>query len=560
LHRTHTTRDARGALIILVAMVVSLVIGVLGSSAGADDGTTGASTPSDTATTGSPDSGTDSLGEQVNQALGGAPDAVPDSWVVRRGYSTSVRVAANDSCPDGSCIWSKGHSVPSGWGVKVSSTGTVTFKVPAKTTPGRYVIYYKLSNGSSADPGYAVDETYLHVAVTRDSYGAKSNVIFTHPYRKGYRDKIHERIIRSINSVPTGSRIQIASWSFASKSYREALGLARKRGVIVQIVLAQRNRVKNSDYGQLRDKFGTTVTANGSWVKRCSYSCRGIKGTMHSKMFLFSQVYRSRYVTMTGSANLTDFAVTNQWNQMNILRRDKRVYDEAVRIFKQMMLDRKASPMYVSTRYPTLTSYFYPAYSTSMKNDFLMQALNNVHCTGATNVPKGRTVIKIAMYAWYQDRGKWLADRVRQLWQQGCHVQIVYAISSNPVKKVLYSPSGRGRIPMRQILLTNKEEVPIYYLHDKWVAIKGHYGSNRSAALAFQGSFNFSNLGFSSDENFQRLSRSGYYKKFESDFELLWKDRQARAPSPISQITNVERTAPASPTLGTGTYAYMEND
>ena len=113
---------------------------------------------------------------------------------------------------------------------------------------------------------------------------------------------------------------------------------------------------------------------------------------------------------------------------------------------------------------------------------------------------------------------------------------------------------------MRQIMLTNRQGTPIYYLHGKWMAITGNYAGVRNNSVSFQGSFNFSDLGFRSDENFERLSGRAVYDRFARDFTLLWKDRQARAPSPVSTISNVERTAPGDPTLGTGTYRYMESD
>jgi hypothetical protein len=165
------------------------------------------------------------------------------------------------------------------------------------------------------------------------------------------------------------------------------------------------------------------------------------------------------------------------------------------------------------------------------------------------------------MYAWYEQRGQWLAKRVRQLWNEGCQIQIVFAISSDPVKKILYSPAGRGRIPMRQILLTNKKHIPIYYLHDKWVTITGNYAGRPDNSVSFQGSFNFSDLGFSSDEQFQMIRGRAAYKRFARDFTLLWTDRQARAPSPISKIPTIEgRYSEDDLRLGTGVYRYMEAD
>jgi phosphatidylserine/phosphatidylglycerophosphate/cardiolipin synthase-like enzyme len=567
LQRSHLTRQAGGAWVLVLALVVSLLAGAVGGSARADDPTTSpsgesaptpdpsSSAPADPADDpGAPDPEGEGLVRQLLEGEGPVT-AVPEDVVWRRGIKGSVNVGGNDSCPT-ACSFSL-ISKPAGWPTPVlTSTGLMTVNVPGDTVPGIYRVYYRVADEAAPQP----EQTSVTFRVTPDSYGAPSGIAFSHPYRKGKREKIRTRILRTINSVPPGGRIQVASWSFSSKSYRQALSQAKRRGVVVQIVLAQRNRAKNSDYRRLVRAFGTTVTATGSWVKKCRYSCRGRVGTMHSKIFLFSSSYRTPYVMMTGSANLTDFAVTNQWNQMNVMSGNKPVYDEGVRVFNQMLLDRQASPMYLQTTYPSLTSYYYPTTTGRPTSDLIYKALNQVRCTGATNTPNGRTIIKIVVYAWYQDLGKLLARRVRQLWQEGCKIQIVYGISSNPVKSILYSPAGRGRIPMRQILLTNTSGSPIYYVHNKWMAIKGRYGNSRGTAIAFQGSFNFSDLGLKSDENFQALPGSNYYRAFARDFDLLWSARQARAPSPVSTITNVERTAPASPNLGTGVYRYMEND
>jgi len=526
---------------------------MLAGSAQADDASPQPGAP--TTTTAAPTDPSPRAGATA-ELLGGPLTARPDDVVWRRGLSGNVSVATNDTCP-GTCSYLV-VSKPVAWPkVTITAGGVMTVSVPADTRPGTYRIAYRLTDTTSQQ----TSDSTLTLRVTPDSYSAPNGVAFSHPYRKHYKYKVRDRILRTINSVPPGGRIRLASWSFSSKTYYKALNQASKRGVVVQIVLAQRNKASNSDYRTLRSLFGTSVSENGTWVKKCVYSCRGRVGTMHSKIFLFSSSYRTPYVIMTGSANLTDFAVSNQWNQMNTVSGNKPIYDEGVRIFQQMYLDQQASPMYVSTTFPGITSYYYPTTTERTSTDFMYQALGRVQCLGATNTSSGRTTIKIAMYAWYQDRGKWLAKRVRQLWQDGCKIQIVYAISSDPVKKILYSPSGRGRIPMRQILLANTQGTPIYYLHDKWVAIKGRYGRSRGTTVSFQGSFNFSDLGFKSDENFQALLGSSYYKMFARDFDLLWTDKQARAPSPISKIPTIEgRYSSGDLRLGTGVYRYMDAD
>jgi hypothetical protein len=570
LLRTHKTRPVGGALVLLLALVLSLCVGVLGTTAVADDTASPSADPTaqaDPSGTAASDDGPTGLAAAV---VTDNPVPVPDRLVLRRGLSGSLNVAANDTCstpPGDQCTYTLG-TVPTGWAVTLTSAGIMSVRVPARTVPRAYNLGYNVSNGTNPknlDNSPRTASSYVTVAVTPDSYTPPSGMTFTHPYRKRYRNLIRTRVVRAINSVPSGAYIQIASWSFASKTYRDALSAAKARGVRVQIVLAHRNKPSNSDYRRLVRRFGTTLNPAGSWVRKCSYSCRGTSGTMHSKIFLFSQVYRTPYVEMTGSANLTDFAVSNQWNQMNTVTGNKEVYDGALRIFTQMYLDRAVRPQYVEdtyASYPGFRAFFYPRGAVSPANDFMLKALAPVRCRGAVNAARGgRTIVKIAMYAWYQQRGQWLAKRVRQLWDQGCQVQIVFAISSNPVKKILYSPSGRGRIPMRQILLTNRRHVPIYYLHDKWVAITGNYAGNPANSVSLQGSFNFSDLGFSSDEQFQMIPGRAVYNRFARDFGLLWKDRQARAPSPVSKIPTIEgRYSQNDLRLGRGKYRYMDAD
>jgi hypothetical protein len=566
LLRTRTTRPVGGASVLLVSLVLCLVAGLFGASAQADDAPAAEPSESSESTQGSGQPSGDPTGqEQKSQSgvsslvagLGPEPDVQNDSIVMVLGLTDSLDVSWNDNgCRMKGCSYGPG-AIPGGWGMSITSTGTMTIWVPRGTVPGFYQVGYTATELGGPQ---TVNQGAVIVRVTPDSYNPPAGPIFSHPYRKGYRYIIRDHILRTINSTPPGAYIQAASWSFSSKTYRKALKAARNRGVKVQLVLAQRNKPDNSDYGRLVRTFGTSVTADGTWVKKCWHSCRGVSGTMHSKMFMFSEVYRTPYVMISGSANLTDFAVTNQWNQMNTVTGDQAVYQEAVNVFTQMYQDVPAP--YIETHFPNLTSYYYPRGRVSVANDFMMQALAPVQCKGAVNAGKnGRTIVRIAMYAWYQSRGKWLAKRVRQLWQQGCQVQIVYAISSNPVKSILYSPDGRGRIPMRQILLTNTEGTPIYYLHDKWVAITGNYAGVRNNSVSFHGSFNFSDLGFGSDEQFQMLPGRAAYDRFARDFRLLWKDKQARAPSPISKIPTIEgRYSENDLRLGTGVYRYMDAD
>ncbi|MBO9521037.1 MAG: hypothetical protein J7518_05820 [Nocardioidaceae bacterium] len=558
--------------------MASLLVGAFGAARAADPtpsptpspapsgtpATTSSQTPSpEPSPTSSP---TATPSGQARLGLGPETVAADDYGQLARGKAVSVDVLRNDTCenktpcPRATLAAFVLTSVPAGWTATITpGTGVVTVRVPASATPGvRYVGYgIRDSKGTGANARLAVRV----VIPPKDSYNPVQGTYFSHPFRKAYKYRIRDVILRTINSVPYGGQIRIASWSFSSYAYRTALFAAKQRGVSVQIVLSNRNTPAVSDWNALRRMFGTTNVISrdkGSWVYKCVYSCRGVSGTMHSKIFMFSRSATTPWVVMTGSANLTDFAVTSQWNQMSVVTRNQAVWNDTLNVFYQLRADRPASPQYVEKTYPDRKLLFYPRGAPVPENDFLVTQLRGVKCTGAATA-NGRTQIRIAMYAWYQNRGRWLANRVRTLWNQGCDIRIVYGIMGNGIKNQLYSPTGRGRIPMRQILLTNKEEEPIYYIHDKWVAIYGNVWGKANATTVLQGSFNFSDLGFRSDENFEQRWGLGLYRGYIRDFGILWTEPQARAPSPTSVITNVDRST-GSPTLGRGAYTYMSTD
>ncbi len=562
---SHVSRGTRGIASLLTILSLSLVLGALGATASAAEPTPSPDTGEAGATTDDP--GPEDLLTGLAEAALPAPRAANDSAVIAAGTTLDLNVLANDVCAPGiappcqrSHLSAMTYTVPKGWGITALPDGRLRVSLPnrAKGTVG---FSYTITDKQVTPLSSRAVVTVKVVKAPPKYFNPPAGTLFSHPFRKGYRNVIRKQILKTIKSVPYGGQIRIASWSFSSKAYRQALNQARKRGVSVQIVLAGRNTKKTSDWGHLVKAFGKK-RSRSSWVMRCKLSCRGTKGTQHSKMFLFSQAANTRWIAMTGSANLTDFASTGQWNQMTTMVNDPTFYNQALGIWAEMTRDRKANPMYRVYEAPGNNAmYYYPRGGVDPKNDFLMETLNKIKCTGASGAgTNGRTVIRIVNYAWYEDRGRWLARKVRSMWNAGCDISIVYGIMGNTVKDMLYSPKGRGRIPMRQILLTNRAGDPIYYVHDKWVAVSGYYGKDRGASFAMQGSFNISNLGLSSDETFQRLWGRGQYKRFLKDFKLLWKDRQARAPSPTSMISNVERTGPGEPRLGRGTYAYMSND
>lgn len=484
--------------------------------------------------------------------------AVADATTIESYSNRYISVLANDSC-DGatpcqrSALTSMTVDPPAGWGASVeASTGRLRVGVPSGTPVGYYPVHYTITDSTSSST------TYLRVRVvlppTPDHYTPYSGPRFSHAFQRRSSNRIRSHVIRTINSVPRGGQIRVLTWSFNSGAYSDALKAAKRRGVSVQVILASGNNDYTRSYPGLFKVLGgqryRKDTLRGSWIYRCYRSCRGRGGTMHSKVFLFSQVYNTRFVTMSGSGNFTDFAAKGQWNQLYTNSNDKAIYDATMRVFQQMKYDRPASPRQLTIQFPRTTYFYTPLAGIGPQYDFIYRALERVSCKGAST-NDGRTKIRISMYVWRDQRGDWMARQVRRLWNEGCDVRIIYAIMGNRNKAILYSPGGRGRIPMRQTLQVDEEHRPVWYLHQKYIVVGGKIGTDTSDFQVYQGSFNFSDLGMRSDENMQRVEGYNNYKKFVTDFNEIWVQRETRAPNPNSYVLQEQR-------LGTGRYQFME--
>lgn len=538
---------ARFVLCLISVLSACLILGANGSIAGAADDP---ATPTPEATT------------ETSEAFGTI--AANDDTGTQRSYSTKYfKVLANDKCSNVTpCTNSlmtapmQITSAPVGWVTSISPSGLIRVVAPANIVAGNRTIRYSITDASGT--AEATLTVRVYISPTPDRYNPPQGSKFSHAFQKGSSYRIRNHLVRTINSVPSGSQIRILSWSFASKNLREALVAAKRRGVSVQIIMSLPEDPSLSDYGKLKKLFGgdrwKKNSLRGSWVYACNRSCRGVGGTMHAKVFMFSQAASTRWLVMSGSGNMTDYAAQMQWNQLYTTI-NKPLYDKMQGIFYQAKRDVPVSPRLATFTFPTTTFWMTPLNGNTSKSDFIYKALENVRCTGAAT-KTGRTKIRIAMYVWRDDRGDWMARRIRQLWNQGCDIKVIYAIMGNRNKAILYNPAGRGRIPLRQTIQVDEEHRPVWYLHQKYIAIAGRIGASTKAFEVYQGSFNFSDLGMHSDENMQKVYGYGYWLPYEVDFNQVWKQRETRAPNPNSYVLQVERIG----TRQAGRYQFMERD
>jgi hypothetical protein len=350
------------------------------------------------------------------------------------------------------------------------------------------------------------------------------------------RYRIRRKIRAAIKASPPGSTIRLTTFTFIDETMAKALVSAYKRGVSVQVLVNEKNSGVSSPFRSLkrglkqkRRRTAPPAVAR-SFVRTCRGACRGAHGNLHSKLYLFSQVGNARWVSMISSANLTDFAAQGQWNHLDVLVGEAE-YNQLITVFDQMKRDRKEPAIQFGTA--KMQAWVFPRMGTNAHNDPIVQQLDGITCRAPS--PAGvagagaRTQIRIAMYAWFDQRGDYLAKTVRKKWKQGCSVKIIYAIMNGTSTRVLRDPSGRGAIPMRRSVTLDGSGAIVDYNHSKYVAVNGLY-AHQAAKLVWTGSMNFTQLGVRSDDIVVRLAGDRVYNAYRTNFSRVWHSPSSRKP------------------------------
>lgn len=347
-----------------------------------------------------------------------------------------------------------------------------------------------------------------------------NGVLLSDPTIGGRKRVILDRIIASVNATRKGEYIRTAVWNYDDKRTTDALLAAHRRGVHVQIVVA--NSVRNGNWNR------TTAALNAnrsdrSFATRCRGGCRS-RSILHAKFVLISEVGKAEKVSMVGSFNLTRPAGYRQWNDL-VTTSDKRFYDQLVTTFREYAQDQNRARPYRRTTVGSKTITLWP----SFKRNTIRDELSQVRC----NPPGGyaaRTKVRIAIAGWFDEFGTSIARTVRRLWDSGCDVKIITTLAGRGVNRVLKSGRGRGPVPIRRLIIdANGDRVPEKYLHMKAIAIRGGFGKDPSADVLITGSPNWSARASRSDEIlFRFLSVPVYVKRYSDHVDRLFRGPMAR--------------------------------
>ncbi|WP_372728872.1 phospholipase D-like domain-containing protein [Nocardioides sp.] len=401
-----------------------------------------------------------------------------------------------------------------------------------------------------------------------DDYTPRGGVKFNNPLAAAdSRRRIIRHLLRTVNSVPGKEKIRIASWNFRSDELADALIRAHRRGVSVRVLVDRLNSNpdnRNDTFIRMTKAFRGDKNRKPemrSFTRRCVSSCRYKGGIAHSKFFLFSRAGKATDVVIHGSFNATDLASHSQWNDVFTVRGRTAIYDEFVHVYDQMVKDKAVKQPYLSGTHGKFTSYFYPYKGEGTEKDPLLKELAKVRCQGATggSGTNGRTKIRIAQTSMHGDRGKAIAGRLRQMWQRGCDVKIVYAVFGNEVLRILRQ-TNRGPVPLKQIAQDfNLDGVYDRYLHMKNMSLSGVYAGDSAAEVTWNGSANWTSVALASDETVMRIFDPKLRRQYSDWVDWLY----ANPPAYTAQeqaVVNERRRAAAARGVVIDPYAQMELD
>lgn len=262
----------------------------------------------------------------------------------------------------------------------------------------------------------------------------RDDVVVTDPVRAPHG--ISDRLVRLVEATPAGASIEAAAYFVDSRRVTRALVRAHGRGVEVRL-LVDRSRLASSaglrPLAQVLDTPG-----DRSWLRAVRGSARGTGGVMHQKSWLFSQVGAARHVTLVGSHNTSDLADSRAHAAMHQLV-DPQVFRAFSQVFDQQARDRDLRAPFRHRRGEGWEAYFLPALGSGPRADPVMSRLAAIPARPGTR-------IRIAMFSMWDDRGRWIAERLAAMARRGADIAFVAGPTvAADVRRVLVSGGVRVR-------------------------------------------------------------------------------------------------------------------
>jgi phosphatidylserine/phosphatidylglycerophosphate/cardiolipin synthase-like enzyme len=325
-------------------------------------------------------------------------------------------------------------------------------------------------------------------------------------------------------------------YSFDRPDVFRALQNAHKRHVHVQILV--NDNWTSSQTRRMKRILGHDIHKK-SFLRICKASCRGARGNLHMKVYSFTKTGTTKDVIFTGSSNLTNRAVQLQWNDLYGIS-DPGLFDTWVKVFDQAKFDKHRAKRWVTYTDDHLDANWYRSDKGSdsgtttwshhggkvpKKDDPVFKRLKQIDCKTEKGYGRNKhTLVRIMMYGWSGNRGKYLADRVAYLKRQGCNVKLILSVPGGGVVKRL----AAAHIPMRSADWRYLSDGTVdFYSHLKVLAVNGTYAGKPTRTF-WTGSENWSDRSFHNDELTIHITGDKPYAAYFNRFNTLW-NRQTHA-------------------------------
>lgn len=237
--------------------------------------------------------------------------------------------------------------------------------------------------------------------------------------------------------------------------------------------------------------LGDSVTwgRDGSYVKRCTPSCRSGKGNMHMKIYLFSQTGKARDVVMVSSSNINRGGAKLGWNDMYIMRGRPKSYAEYVQQHLAMTYGLPAPRKGVFFDDGPYTSRFFPIKDAGKAKDPVMHDLDKIRCRGSA---WGATQLHISMFYWKGTRGNYIATKLLDMARAGCQIHIIYGAPSRQIAERLRTAARNNLIDLYDSRWDfNEDGWNEVRTHSKFVLVRGSYEGNDKKWVVMTGSPNW---------------------------------------------------------------------
>lgn len=351
-----------------------------------------------------------------------------------------------------------------------------------------------------------------------------TGAVFNRPIgSSGEQRAIFRHVNRAIDATPPGATIRFAVYSFAEKATATRLINAYQRGVKVQLIFNAHEVYPQEE--RLQKVLGKN-RSRGSFAYFCDRSCRGDKGQMHQKTFLFSKVGSAERVVMVGSNNMTRNNAVNQWSDIYTVVDDPALWWTYNGVFDQMRADRPLARPFISSSVNEYGPDFFPHPGASQYDDPLYTALSSITCPGAAEgagtetgtdldgdgVLDRVTKVRIAQHAWNGDRGRYLVHKVAELHRSGCDVKVLLGIGAGKVVKDVLRNQG---VPTSYGSTSKKT-------HQKLMFVSGVLGGDPAAATVWTGSHNWSDGALRRDDVLLQIDSPEALAQYDANFEDIW--------------------------------------